>query len=543
MTHRISHNRFGWLVAFTLVLTLLTRSNLFAADAGEYKVAIRPTGIAAPPATAPANFNDSGYSNNLYRPDLLHGPPTTPANPADDHQNKITGRYQDSRMLGFLQSTNMNQLASLFSETNQMIDARHVSPPSYEDRSRAAINGLVEALNNPAFLQVAGDRSGGQTGALQSELTQLANNPAHNANDSVGLMQYVAQLSSQRAGLRQEAVALEFINETIDSLDKYSGLIPAKTGAAPGASLEEQVVGIGVELKKHESGALINDIIPNSPASEGGLQKGDVIMGINNQNTAGMSLDQVANLIGGPSGSTVTLMLNRNGGQGSVTLRRRSVYVSSVNGAQMLSNDVGYVRLKQFSESAKADLEKNMLTLYQQGMRSLVLDLRGNPGGLLDQAIDISDLFLPSGHIVETRGRNSEDNSDATANWDRTWSTPVVLLVDGDSASASEIFAAAIQENGRGVIVGRKTYGKGTVQTHFPLRTISGELKLTTAKFYSPTGREMAGAGVTPDYTVNVGAQPYNGPLTSDPDVTAALQLIQNGTAAQLASTAGQRHN
>ncbi|MFO1095268.1 MAG: S41 family peptidase, partial [Planctomycetaceae bacterium] len=366
-------------------------------------------------------------------------------------------------------------------------------PPSYEDRSRAAINGLVEALNNPAFLQVAGDRSGGQTGALQSELTQLANNPAHNANDSVGLMQYVAQLASQRAGLRQEAVALEFINETIDALDKYSALIPAKTGAAPGASLEEQVVGIGVELKKHESGALINDIIPNSPASEGGLQKGDVIMGINNQNTAGMTLDQVANLIGGPSGSTVTLMINRNGGQGSVSLRRRSVYVSSVNGAQMLSNDVGYVRLKQFSESAKADLEKNMLTLYRQGMRSLVLDLRGNPGGLLDQAIDISDLFLPSGHIVETRGRNSEDNSDATANWDKTWSTPVVLLVDGDSASASEIFAAAIQENGRGVIVGRKTYGKGTVQTHFPLRTISGELKLTTAKFYSPTGREMAG--------------------------------------------------
>ena len=134
-----------------------------------------------------------------------------------------------------------------------------------------------------------------------------------------------------------------------------------------------------------------------------------------------------------------------------------------------------------------------MWSLHRQGMRSLVLDLRGNPGGLLDESIDICNLFLPSGRIVATRGRNASDNMDESATWSRTWSTPLVVLVDGDSASASEIFAAAVQENGRGVIVGRKTYGKGTVQTHFPLRTVSGELKLTTAKFYSPRGREMAG--------------------------------------------------
>jgi carboxyl-terminal processing protease len=283
--------------------------------------------------------------------------------------------------------------------------------------------------------------------------------------------------------------------------------------------------------------------VPNSPASEARLQRGDVITGVNNQNTSGMTLDQVANLIGGPSGTNVTLRINRNGGEYNVSMRRRSVYVSSVMGAEMLAANVGYVRLKQFSESSKEDLEKAMLTMYRQGMQSLVLDLRGNPGGLLNEAIDISDLFLPSGRIVATRGRNATDNTDERATWDRTWSTPLVLLVDGDSASASEIFAAAVQENGRGVIVGRKTYGKGTVQTHFPLNTVSGELKLTTAKFYSPTGREMAGAGVTPDFSVNVGSQMYNGPLSGDPDVTAALQLIQNGTAAQLASAAGQHRN
>jgi len=539
MTNRIPHIRFGWFLAFSFVFTLLANRSPAGDETGEVKVALRPAGTSVAPVSTPTDWNNPAYTPDIYRPDLLHGPPAT--TPADDRQMEITSRYQDSRMLGFLQTTNMNQLATLYSEASRMIDSRHVSPPSYEDRSRAAINGVIEALNNQAFLQAAGYRSGGSAGTLQNELMQLGNSPARNATDGVALMQYVAELSNRRLGLRREAVALEFLNESIDSLDKYSAFIPAKTGARPGAALNEQVVGIGVELKKHESGALINDIVPNSPASEGGLQRGDIIVGINNQSTKGFTLDQVAGLIGGPSGSTVSLRINRNGGEGTVSLRRRSVYVSSVTGAQMLPGNVGYIKLKQFSESSKEDLEKAMYALHQQGMKSLILDVRGNPGGLLDESIDISNLFLPSGRIVATRGRNATDNSDERATWERTWSTPLVVLVDGDSASASEIFAAAVQENGRGVIVGRKSYGKGTVQTHFPLKTVSGELKLTTAKFYSPSGREMAGAGVTPDFTVNVGSQLYNGPLTGDPDVAAALQVIQNGTAAQLASSAGQR--
>lgn len=542
MTPRITRTRFGWLLAFSCLLTLVAGSTLSAADLNsEVRVAIRPAGTSAPPVSTPTDWTNPNFPSDIYRPDLLHGPPVTA--PADGRQNEITSRYQDSRMLGFLQTTNMSQLASLYSEASRMIDSRHVSPISYEERTRAGINGLVEALNNPAFLQAAGFRSAGNPGALQNELLQLANSPARSATEAVGLMQYAAELGNRRLGLRREAVALEFLNSSIDSLDKYSAFVPAKTGLRPGAALEEQVVGIGVELKKHESGALINDVVPNSPASEGRLQRGDVIVGVNNQNTYGMTLDQVAGLIGGPSGSTVTLRINRNGTELSMSLRRRSVYVSSVTGGQMLTNNVGYVRLKQFSESSKEDLEKAMLALHRQGMKSLILDVRGNPGGLLNEAVDISDLFLPSGRIVATRGRNTADNSDERATWDRTWSTPLVVLVDGDSASASEIFAAAVQENGRGVIVGRTTYGKGTVQTHFPLQTVSGELKLTTAKFYSPTGREMAGAGVNPDFAVNVGSQLYNGPLTGDPDVAVAMQVIQNGTAAQLASAAGQRRN
>ena len=147
-------------------------------------------------------------------------------------------------MLGFLQSTSLSQLGSLYSETSRMIDSRHVSPPSYEERTRAGLNGLAEALSNPAFLQAAGYRSAANTGALQNELMQLANSPARSANEAVGLMQYAAELANRRLGLRREAIALEFINASIDSLDKYSAFVPAKTGFRPGAALDEQVVGI-----------------------------------------------------------------------------------------------------------------------------------------------------------------------------------------------------------------------------------------------------------------------------------------------------------
>jgi carboxyl-terminal processing protease len=174
-------------------------------------------------------------------------------------------------------------------------------------------------------------------------------------------------------------------------------------------------------------------------------------------------------------------------------------------------------------------------------MQSLVIDLRGNPGGLLTTAIQLSDKFLPNGTIVSTRGRTNEDNTQEIAHREQTWKTPLVVIVDENSASASEIFAAAIQENGRGLIVGRRSYGKGTVQTHFPLQTITGNLKITTARFFSPRGRVMADAGVTPDIAVPKTADDQTVvPLASDTDVREALRAAQGQKVRELAATAGQ---
>ena len=220
--------------------------------------------------------------------------------------------------------------------------------------------------------------------------------------------------------------------------------------------------------------------------------------------------------------------------RGSVTLTRRRIAIHAV-ASWMLdeSGKVGYIKLESFTEASVKEMDDALMSLHQDGMKSLVLDLRGNPGGLLTAAISISDRFLPEGTIVSTKGRNPGDNSKEVANYGQTWKVPMVVLIDRNSASASEILAAAIQENGRGVIVGERSYGKGTVQTLFPLQSAPAGLRLTTAKFYSPDGREMAGAGVTPDLKVDptIGDDAQN-----DAAIAAALKLTSDRRLKDMAS-------
>ena len=510
------------------------------------QVAVRPE-VLRPGGNRPASFD-------TLTP--VQGPRTVPtAQPQESDTEKlqlrITARYQDPKMLSVINSTNMRQMTSLFLEVSQTIDARHVSPTSYEVRTDAALQGLLRALENPEFLKVAGARGGDANlqQATDSIRQFIESQPAHSAGEAIGVMQWAADTLNQQLGIRQEIVALEFLNATLDSLDKYSSFMPNKMGNTPSAqanvstaSLEERIVGVGIEMKKHDNGALIMGTVEGGSAAEAGLKRGDVLVQIDNHSLTGMGLSQIAELVSGANGSTVDIQIDRAGKKYVATLERRSVYVSSVAGATMVDDNrkVGYVKLKQFSESSAEDLEKAMWKLYNGGMDSLVLDLRGNPGGLLTESIQVSDLFLPSGVIVSTKGRNASDNTTESAKRAKTWNLPLVVLVDENSASASEIFAAAIQENGRGVVVGRHSYGKGTVQTHFPLQTVSGVLKLTTAKFYSPSGREMAGSGVTPDYIVQAANEDTASSLAEDNDLKAAIEIVQSGQPQQLAKAAGQ---
>jgi carboxyl-terminal processing protease len=433
------------------------------------------------------------------RPELRHGHEEDSLPERELIQRRLTVRYGNPAVAQLLRSLSTEQSLQLFAEVSILIDSRHLKPSTYDARVKQAAKNLVEALDNRAFLRATGvDPS--RAAAFRADAEQLANSrPISGRDEAYQALRWTMRAAEQHAGLRPSAVVLEFVYGSTESLDKYSGFVPNMDRASPSVELEDHIVGVGVEIKPDEQGMLVVNALSGGPAAEAGLQKGDLIESVNGTPVAGETLEAAVNLITGPPGSRVTLGVRREERLASVPLVRRRVEVHSVSEVKMLEDHVGYVKLDKFAQNSSEEFDKALWGLHRDGMKSLVIDVRGNPGGLLTTAIQMCNKFVPSGTLVSTRGRDMADNTVEYANRQHAWKIPLVVLVDENSASASEIFAAAVQENGRGLIVGERTYGKGTVQTHFPLQTVSANLRLTTAQFFSPTGRTMAGAGVEPD--------------------------------------------
>ena len=481
-------------------------------------------------ADSPYNF---GPSRPVMAPQRPRQPVRTHTDGQPDPQDLISRRYQDPAVLRMIGSLSPQQVLSMYGETLQLIQNRHLSPPAPQALVQRGVMNLVQALQNPAFQQAnqMGYMPQQAQGFMQGLSTQLQQMRIASAEDAVGALQMAMQMASQQLHLSPVVVGLEFEYGAIESLDRFSAFVPPETARVTNQQLGEAVVGIGVQIERADQGVRISKVLPEGPASQSGLQAGDLIVMVDGESITGGDLDAATSRITGREGSTVTLGLLRNGRQSQVALPRRSVSVHSVTDVQMIdpSDRIGYMKLETFASNSKQEMEQALWTLHQQGMKSLILDLRGDPGGLLTAAVEIADLFLPDGTIVSTRGRNASDNTTETATAPETWRVPLVVLVDENSASASEIFAAAIQENGRGTIVGRHTYGKGTVQTLFPLQSASAGLRLTTAKFYSPTGREMAGAGVEPDVAVDEEGLATNRGPGMDGDIQAAIEVARGG--------------
>ncbi len=435
------------------------------------------------------------------RPELRHGHEEDAVPEPELIQRKLTVRYGNPAVVRLLRSLSTEQGLQLFAEVSTLIDARHLKPSTYDARVKQAAKSLLGALDNRAFLRANGlEGDPSRTAAFRSDIEQLANSrPISGRDEAYQALRWTMRVAEQHAGLRSSTIALEYVYGSTDSLDKYSGFVPALDRASPSVELEDHIVGVGVEIKPDEKGMLVVNALSGGPAAEAGLLKGDLIESVNGQPVAGETLEAAVNLITGPPGSRVTLGVRREEKVADIPLVRRRVEVHSVSEVKMLDQNVGYIKLDKFAQNSSEEFDKALWGLYRDGMKSLVVDVRGNPGGLLTTAIQMCNKFVPSGTLVSTRGRDTADNTVEYANRQQAWKVPLVVLVDGNSASASEIFAAAIQENGRGLIVGERTYGKGTVQTHFPLQTVSANLRLTTARFFSPTGRVMADAGVEPD--------------------------------------------
>ena len=270
------------------------------------------------------------------------------------------------------------------------------------------------------------------------------------------------------------------------------------------SQIEGNFVGLGVELRTHAKDLEIVSVIPGGSADTGGLVKGDRIIAVDQARVADVGSEKSADMLRGVEGSFVLLAVDRGEGPVQLRLQRRRVEIPSVDEVSILDaqNGVGYIRLTNFQKTTARDFDNALWKLHRQGMRSLIVDVRGNPGGLLSASVEVADRFVTSGKIVTTRGRNTMENYTHRANLERTWRVPLVVLVDENSASASEIFAAAIRDHQRGKIVGTRSYGKGSVQGIFPLNVSGGGVRLTTAKFFSPSGQAISEVGVEADYEV-----------------------------------------
>jgi carboxyl-terminal processing protease len=299
------------------------------------------------------------------------------------------------------------------------------------------------------------------------------------------------------------------IEGMVSSLDPHSSYMDAKAFTDMKIQTTGQFGGVGIEVTMEDGLIKVISPIDDTPAARAGLKPADFIAGIDGVPIQGITLDDAITKMRGAPGSKVTLTILRAGAKKpfDVTLSRAIVQVDAVKYHR--EGDVGYIRLPTFNEKTDAGLEHAVRDLKRQigpGLKGYVLDLRNNPGGLLDEAVAVSDDMLNSGEIVSTKGRNAGDTSRYDARGgDITDGKPVVVLINGGTASASEIVAGALQDNKRATIEGMTSFGKGSVQTIIPLSNGNGALRLTTARYYTPSGHSIQALGITPDVQVAQG--------------------------------------
>jgi len=291
------------------------------------------------------------------------------------------------------------------------------------------------------------------------------------------------------------------IKGMVQNLDPHSSFMTKEEHKELLIETKGSFSGVGIEISIKDNLIVVVSPIEGSPAYQAGVKAEDKIIKIDDKNATDMTLQDAVKNIRGPKGSKVKLTIMREGEEKPLefTLTRDVIPLKSVR-EYLLSPEIGYVRVSSFQSKTGEDLASALGRLEKgRRLKGLVLDLRNNPGGLLSQAIDVADLFLDSGVIVSTKGRNSSQDIQATAKRNKTGRHyPMIVLVNSGSASASEIVAGALQDNKRALILGTKTFGKGSVQTILPLSDGSG-LRLTTARYYTPSGRSIQASGIEPD--------------------------------------------
>lgn len=295
-------------------------------------------------------------------------------------------------------------------------------------------------------------------------------------------------------------------NAILHRVDDYSGYMPPINYEDFENATNQQYVGIGVQIERVNQRIIITEVFENSPAYRVSLQPGDRIVGVGTTNTESFTLMEIVTLLRGEPGTDVDVTVYRalEDRRITETLTRAVVNYPHIRDVELSSDGIGYLRLTQFGSNTEEEFREATRRLKRQGMRALIIDLRGNPGGILQEAVDMAGHFmLPGSTVVSIRGRQGRIlGEERTANAP-TLDLPVAILVDRNSASASEILAGALQDSAKAVIIGETTFGKGSVQSIYRLKDGAG-LRMTTARYHLPGGRTVQDVGVTPDIVVDV---------------------------------------
>ena len=318
------------------------------------------------------------------------------------------------------------------------------------------------------------------------------------------------------------------INGLLQSLDPYSAYLSPENFDEMQTETSGEFGGLGIEVSMEAGVVKVITPLDDTPASRAGLKAGDYIVKINDTQVQGKTLTEAVEIMRGPVGSDIELTVRRRGVKKALTftLTREIIEIQSVK-SDLLDKNIGYLRLTSFNENSAQQIKKRINDLNnEKKLKGFILDLRNNPGGLLSQAIKITDYFLDNGEIVSTKSRKASENRKWFArDGDLTGGKPLIVLINYGSASASEIVAGALKDHKRAVILGENSYGKGSVQSIIPLRN-EGAIRLTIAKYYLPSGTSISEVGVTPDIEINEEGNEFKIKTETDNQLNYALKLL-----------------
>ena len=318
------------------------------------------------------------------------------------------------------------------------------------------------------------------------------------------------------------------INGLLQSLDPYSAYLSPENFEEMQTETSGEFGGLGIEVSMEAGVVKVITPLDDTPASRAGLKAGDYIVKINDTQVQGKTLTEAVEIMRGPVGSDIELTVRRRGVKKALTftLTREIIEIQSVK-SDLLDKNIGYLRLTSFNENSAQQIKKRINDLNnEKKLKGFILDLRNNPGGLLSQAIKITDYFLDNGEIVSTKSRKASENRKWFArDGDLTGGKPLIVLINYGSASASEIVAGALKDHKRAIILGENSYGKGSVQSIIPLRN-EGAIRLTIAKYYLPSGTSISEVGVTPDIEINEEGDEFKIKTETDNQLNYALKLL-----------------